>query len=173
VNFLKENRDPRLTVWIKPVDVQTVIEDRGGDKVYEMDANGKVKKYLRSIQSDADTSLFVGLPIALANPDNFNGNTGEDRNLVTNMDPSIYMIWASNPFVSYFKVLFRENCSAYHPGTFITASEVNFLSGEAFARAWISGSAVEYNKQCIQSSLHQYDIADKDVNVYNHVTHQI
>ncbi len=173
VNFLKENRDPRLTVWIKPVDVQTVIEDRGGDKVYEMDANGKVKKYLRSIQSDADTSLFVGLPIALANPDNFNGNTGEDRNLVTNMDPSIYSAGASNPFVSYFTGMFRENSSPYLPGTFITASEVNFLIAEAVVRGWVSGSAVDYFKQGIQTSLHQYDIADKDVSVYNNITHQI
>src|SRR5690606_40016473 len=92
---------------------------------------------------------------------------------VTNMDPSIYSAGASNPFVSYFTGMFRENSSPYLPGTFITASEVNFLIAEAVVRGWVSGSAVDYFKQGIQTSLHQYDRSEEHTSVYNNLNHHI
>lgn len=173
VDLLKDYRDPRLTVWIKPVDVQTVIEDRGDDKVFMIGDDGKVKKFLKVFQQDVDTSLFVGLPIAIANPDIYNGNNGGDRTIVTNLDPSIYGGGASNPFVSYFSSMFRENASPYLPATFLIASEVNLILAEAAVRGWISGSAEEYFKKGIQTSLRQYDITDGDLAVYNPTNHQI
>ncbi|NLB26783.1 MAG: SusD/RagB family nutrient-binding outer membrane lipoprotein, partial [Bacteroidales bacterium] len=173
VNFLKEKNDPRLTVWIKPVDVQTVIDDKGDEKVILIDENGKVKKYLRSLSEYVDTSLFVGLPIALANPDNYNGNSSDDRNAIGNLNPNIYSGGASNPYVSYFASMFRENTSPYLPGTFITASEVYLILAEAVVRGWISGSAEEFFKNGILTSLRQYDIFDGDLKVYNPVNHKI
>ena len=173
VDFLKENRDPRLTVWIKPVDVQTVIADKGSDKVFLMDDNGKIKKFLKTFNENVDTSLFVGLPIALPNPDNYNGNNGDDRNIVSNMDPSIYSGGAANPFISYFSSMFRENSSPYLPVTFLTATEVNFILAEAVVRGWISGSAEEFFKKGILASLRQYDVNNGDMAVYNPTNHKI
>lgn len=173
VNFLKETRDPRLTVWLQPVDVPTIIEDRGGDKVIMKDSDGKVKKFLKTFQEGADTSLFVGLPIALANPDNYNGNNGNDLSTIRNLDPSIYNSGAANPFVSYFAPMFRENKSPYLPGIFLTATEVNFTLAEAAVRGWITGSAEDYFRKGILASLKQYDVNDGDMRVYNPETHQI
>ncbi len=173
VNFLKEARDPRLTVWLKPVDVRTIIEDRGGDKVIMKDSDGKVKKFLKAFQEGVDTSLFVGLPIALANPDTYNGNNGNDLNTIRNLDPSIYSSGAANPFVSYFTPMFRENKSPYLPGTFLTAAEVNFILAEAAVRGWITGSAGEYFRNGIVASLEQYDVSNGDMRVYNPGTHEI
>lgn len=155
------------------MDVQTLIADKGSDKVIMKDENGKVKKYLKTFPEIGDTSLFVGLPIALPNPDNYNGNNGDDRNLVSNLDPSIYSGGAANPFVSYFSNMFRENTSPYLPGTFLTASEVNLLLAEAAVRGWISGSAEDYYKKGILNSLRQYDVTDGDLAVYNPTNHQI
>ncbi len=173
VDFLKDHQDPRLPVWISPVDVQTVIEDKGADKKYDINDQGRVVKYLKSLSQSVDTSLFVGIPIALTNPDIYNGNNGDDRTTVTNMDPSIYGGGASNPFVSYFSSMFRENSSPYLPGTFITASEVYFLLAEAAVRGWISGSVEEFYQKGIQASLRQYDIFDQEATVYNPVTHEM
>lgn len=173
VNFLKETRDPRLTVWLKPVDVPTIIEDKGDDKVIMIDSDGKVKKFLKAFQAGVDTSLFVGLPIALANPDNYNGNNGNDLTAIRNLDPSIYNGGAANPFVSYFAPMFRENKSPYLPGIFLTATEVNFILAEAAVRGWITGSAEDYFRKGILASLKQYNVNDGDMRVYNPETHQI
>lgn len=172
VDFLKNNRDPRLTVWMKPVDVQTIVGDKGGDKVFMKDEDGKVRRYVRSLQSGIDTSLYIGLPIAMPNPDNYNGNNGNDLNEIRLLDPNIYNAGAANPFVSYFAPMFRENNSPYLPGTFLTASEVNFTLSEAVVRGWISGSAEDYFKRGILNSLDQYDIRDGDLSVYNPRTHE-
>lgn len=173
VNFLKENRDPRLTAWINPVDVPTTIEDKGDDVVIMKDGNDKVRRYLKTLTPNVDTSLFVGLPIALANPDNYNGNNGNDLATIRGLDPEIYNAGAANPFVSYFTPMFRENTSPYLPGILLLATEVNFTLSEAAARGWISGSALDYFKDGIVTSLRQFGIEDGGGKVYNPENHAI
>ncbi len=173
VNYLKKNRDPRLTVWIKPVDVQTFIRDKGNEKVIMKDVDGSIKRYLKTMNANVDTSLFIGIPIALPNPDIYKGNNGNDRNTVKALNPAIYSAGAANPFISYFTSMFRENTNPYLPAGFINAAEVNFLLSEAAVRGWISVSAEEYFKKGILSSLREWGVNNGDLRVYNPVTHKI
>src|SRR5690606_27487552 len=48
VDFLESHADPRLTVWFQPVQVQTLVRDKGADVVIEKDSEGHVKRYIRS-----------------------------------------------------------------------------------------------------------------------------
>ncbi len=173
VNLLKENRDPRLTVWIKPVEVQTVVEDKGSAQVIMKGDDGKVKRFIKEFNKNADTSLYVGMPIAAPNPDIHNGNSGSNLNAVIGLDPSVYSSTGANPFVSYFASMFLEDNNPLLPGIFLVASEVNLILAEAAARGWISGSAEEYFKKGIQTSISQYNINDGDPVVYNPDNHKI
>ena len=173
VNYMKENGDPRLTVWIKPVDVQTFIADMGDEKVIMKDDDGSIKRYLKTMKENVDTSLFVGMPIALPNPDNYNGNNGNDRNTVKALNPSVYSAGASNPFISYFTSMFFSDTNPYLPARFLTATEVNFLLSEAAVRGWISVSAEEYFKKGILTSLREWGVNNGDLRVYNPLTNKI
>lgn len=173
INFLKNNHDPRLTVWFRPVDVPTIIRDAGADEVIMKDTDGKVKRFLKTYQEGVDTSMYVGLKVALPNPDTYNKKTPAAVNTVKTLDPAIYTAGAANPFVSYMANMFRDNTNANLPVVFISASEVNFTLAEAAVRGWIPGSAVDYYTQGIRSSFNQYKISDGDNKVYNPQNHQI
>ncbi len=173
INFLKNSHDPRLTVWFKPVDVPTIIRDAGADEVIVKDTDGKVKRFLRTYQEGVDTSLYVGLKVALPNPDTYNKKTPAAVNTVKTLDPAIYTAGAANPFVSYLANMFRDNANANLPVVFISASEVNLTLAEAAVRGWISGSAVDYYTKGISTSFNQYGISDGDKKVYNPENHQI
>ncbi len=173
INFLKNSHDPRLTVWFKPVDVPTIISDKGADEVIMKDTDGKVKRFLKTYQPGVDTSLYVGLLVALPNPDTYNKRTPASVNLVKSLDPAIYTAGAANPFVSYMASMFRDNTNPLVPQVFISASEVNFTLAEAVVRGWIAGSAIDYYKNGISTSLDQYKIANGDNKVYNPQNHQI
>lgn len=173
INFLKNSHDPRLTVWFKPVDVPTIIRDAGADEVIMKDTDGKVKRFLRTFQEGVDTSLYVGLKVALPNPDTYNKKTPAAVNTVKTLDPAIYTAGAANPFVSYLANMFRDNANANLPVVFISASEVNFTLAEAAVRGWIPGTAVDYYTKGISTSFNQYGISDGDKKVYNPENHQI
>src|SRR5690606_25815139 len=173
VKFLENNKDPRLTVWIRPVDVQTLVRDKGSDEIIMKDPDGKVRRYIKSYHEGIDTSLFVGLPIADPNPALYNDWSSVQNSQISQLDPDIYVGSASNPFVSHLTAMYRENSDPLVKSVFITAAEVNFLLAEAVVRGWISGSALDYYKQGILASLSQYDIKDDDQKVYNTSTHAI
>lgn len=171
VNFLKDQYDPRLPIFFRPVEVQTLVRDKGADKVIARDESGVVKRYVKSYSPALDTSLYVGLKIALENPDIYNENTGEDRTAAVALNPAIYNSGATNPFVSYIGTMFRDNKPSLVKTVFISASEVNFLIAEAVARSWVSGNAEDYYWKGIAESLSQYAITDGAAKVYNKVTH--
>ncbi len=173
VNFLKNNEDPRLTVWFRQVDVQTLIRDKGGDRVILKDSDGKVRRYFKTDHADIDTSLYVGLGIAMPDPNSSNGKDQGQITEASSLDPSIYSSAASNPFVSYLSDIWGEDSNPLVKAVLISAAEVNFTLAEAVVRGWISGSALDYYKEGIKASMTQYGIATGDRKVYNTQTHQM
>ncbi|WP_170982896.1 SusD/RagB family nutrient-binding outer membrane lipoprotein [Dyadobacter frigoris] len=173
VDYLKVRNDPRLTVWFKPVDVQTLVRDKGADVVIATDAAGKVKRYIKSYQTGIDTSLYVGLKIALTDPDSYNNNVAAQRTQAAALSSSVYNSGAANPFVSYLGTIFRTNTDPLIKSVFISASEVNFILAEASSRGWIKGAAPDYLVAAVSASMDQYSIANGDVKVYNPSTHAI
>ncbi len=172
IDFLKNQNDPRLTVWFRPVEVQTLVRDKGAETVFAKDdESGDVKRYIKSYQQGIDTSLYVGLKIALVNPDIYNENIAAQRTEALKFNSAIYNSGAANPFVSYLSPMFRENTHPLVKTVFMSAAEVNFILAEAAARGWISASAENFYWQGIAASLAQYGIADGDVKQYNKVTH--
>lgn len=172
VDFLKSHRDPRLTVWFRPVEVQTLVRDKGADVVIEKDAEGHVKRYIRSYKDGIDTSLYVGLKIALSNPDIYNDNNAAQRTEAGALDESIYRGGAANPFVSYLSPMYRTDTHPLVKSIFISAAEVYFTLAEAASRGWIGGSAADYYLQGVSASLDQYGVADGDPKVYDTATHR-
>jgi hypothetical protein len=173
VDYLKEKRDPRLTVWFKPVEVQTLVRDKGADVVIAKDAAGVVKRYVKTYQTGIDTSLYVGLKIALTDPDSYNNNLAAHRTQAVTLNSAIYNSGATNPFVSYLGTIFRTNTDPLVKSIFISAAEVNFILAEGASRGWITGAAVDYTLAGVSASLDQYAIASGDVKVYNPVSHAI
>ena len=173
INYLKVRKDPRLTVWFRPVEVQTLVRDKGAAVVIAKDDAGSVKRYVQSYQAGIDTSLYVGLEIASSNPDIYNNNVAAQRTQAVALNSTIYNSGAANPFVSYLGSIYRANTDPLVKSIFISAAEVNLTLAEAAARGWITGSAVEYASAGVAASLDQYGIANGDVKVYNPVTHAI
>ncbi len=173
VDFLKQQQDPRLTVWFRPVEVQTLVRDKGAPIVIEKDASGNVKRYMQTYKQGIDTSLYVGLKIALADPDSYNDNLAAHRTEASAIDSDVYNSGAANPFVSYLGAIYRENTHPLVKSIFISAAEVNFTLAEAAVRGWIPGSPDAYYLAGIAASLEQYGIADGDARQYDPVTHQV
>lgn len=171
VDYLKTRLDPRLTVWFRPVEVQTLVRDKGADVVIAKDAAGVIKRYLKSYQSGIDTSLYVGLKIALTDPDGYNSNTAAHRTQAVALNAAIYNSGAANPFASYLGTMYRTNTHPLVKSVMISAAEVNFLLAEAALKGWIAGDGWAFAAAGIQASLIQYGIANGDLKVYNPVTH--
>lgn len=173
VDMLREKGDPRLTVWFNPVEVPTLIGDRGADRVIVKDNDGKVRRYFKTYHAGLDTSLYVGMAIAMADPDSRNEKDQSQVTEAAALNPAIYTGSAANPFVSYLADMWGENTNPLVKTVLISASEVNFTLAEAVVRGWISGSSLDYYKKGIQASLDQYAISNGDKKVYNRKTHQI
>jgi len=173
IDFLKSHKDPRLTRWIRPVDVQLVVRSTGTDEgLIVKEADGKVKRYLKNYTAGIDTSLYVGLPPAHPTPSSYNKNDAAILSKIKEVAPAIYVDAAANPFVSYLADSYAKDSDPLVKSIFITASEVNFILAEAAVRTWISGSALDFYKKGITESLVQYGITDGAQMVYNPVNHK-
>jgi hypothetical protein len=172
INFLKENNDPRLTVWFRPTEVQTLVRDMGGDVVIKKDENGVVKRYIKTYREGIDTSLYVGLKIGLTNPDGYNDNKADYLREAAALDNAIYKSGAANPFVSYLAAMYRQDKNPLVKSIFISAAEVQLTLAEAALKGWIAGSAQDYYLAGIAASIEQYGINDGDAKVYNPGTHK-
>lgn len=173
VNALKKDADPRLTVWVRPVDVQIVVKDVGADDKIQLDADGKVRRYLKTYAPGIDTSLYVGLPAAQPNPDAYNKNSASVVSTVKGLKSTIYSEGAANPHVSYLADIYQKNTDPLIQCVFISAAEVNFILSEAAVRGWVTTPAAESYKKGITESFNQYKIANGDKKVYNTRTHQL
>ena len=173
IDFLKTHKDPRLTRWIRPVDVQLVVRSTGTDEgLIVKEADGKVKRYLKSYTAGIDTSMYVGLPAAHPTPSSYNKNDAAILSKIKEVAPTVYVDAAANPFVSYLADSYAKDTDPLVKSIFITASEVNFILSEAAFKTWISGSALDYYKKGITESLAQYSITDGAQMVYNPVNHK-
>lgn len=170
VNELISLNDPRLTTWVRPVDVQL---KQGNTNEIVME-NGSVKRYtdldIDAINNDGDkendinTSLYVGLAVALTSPNDFNlgGTVNDYRDMILALDESIYLGGASNPHASYLTDMYAENSNDLVQSVFMNSAEVDFTLAEASVRGWITGDAYDYYKSGIEKSFDQYAIADGD-----------
>ena len=173
VDFLKEQGDPRLAVWFRPVDVQTLVRDKGADVVIAKDSDGRVKRFLRHEDPDIDTSLFVGLKIALTDPNSYNGFDAAQLTEANLLDPSVYNGGAANPFVSYLAPMYRAIADPLVNTVMLSAAEVHFMLAEAAERGWIQGDVLEEYLAGVFASLEQYGIADGTAQVYEPETHRM
>lgn len=172
VNTLIELKDPRLSKWVKPVDAQLV---QGTTNKIVME-DGRIKRYLdidiNAINTDANkendinTNLFVGLPIALSAPNDYNlgGTISDVKTELASLNSSMYLNAAANPHASYLTDMYSENSHPLVKSTFMNAAEVQFILAEASARGYITGNAYDYYKKGIELSFDQYEIADGDTN---------
>lgn len=172
VNDLTDLKDPRLTKWIKPVDAQLV---QGTTNKVELESN-RIKRYVDidinalnnddNLENDINTNLFVGLPIALSAPNDFNmgGTLSDVKNDISNLNQNIYLNAAANPHTSYLADMYSENSHELVKSIFMTSAEVKFLLAEASTRGYINNNAYEYYKAGIELSFNQYQISDGDVN---------
>ncbi|NJB81824.1 SusD/RagB family nutrient-binding outer membrane lipoprotein [Wenyingzhuangia aestuarii] len=172
VKDLTELKDPRLTKWIKPVDVQ--LAQGATNQVVE--EAGKIIRYvnidINAINTDADkendinTDLFVGLPVALSAPNDFNlgGTISDYKNDISNLDTTIYLNAAANPHASYLTDMYAENNHPLVKATLMNVAEVQFILAEASARGWITNNAYDYYKNGIKMSFEQYEITNGDDN---------
>ncbi|GAA5220155.1 SusD/RagB family nutrient-binding outer membrane lipoprotein [Membranihabitans marinus] len=172
VDFLRINEDPRLTTWVRPVDVQLVVGDNGSE--YGIGEDGRVKRYLPNYQEGIDTFLYVGLDIAMKEPDSWNLRPSMDFAAVKALDDKMYLEQGANPHTSYLADMYAENSHPLVKSILMTYTEVNFLLAEAFHKGWISnGSAVDYYIAGMEASLDQFDIQDGSTSVYNSTNHQL
>ena len=168
IDELVNSNDPRLTTWIKPVDVQ-ILQGVTNEIVLE---NELVKRYIDldidainndgNPENDINTSLFVGLPIALTSPNDFNlgGTVNDVRDDILALDENIYLGGASNPHVSYLADIYAENSNPLVQSVFMSCAEVKFILAEASFRGWIGGNTYDYYTDGIEKSFEQYKITD-------------
>lgn len=172
VDFLRNHKDPRLTTWVRPADVQLMVRDNGTE--YGIGSDGRVKRYLTSYQEGIDTFLYVGLEIAMKEPDSWNLRPSLDFGAIRALDGDMYLEQGANPHTSYLADMYAENANPLVKSILMTYAEVNFLLAEAYYRGWIrNGSLSEYYAQGIEASLDQFKIADGSPSVYNSTTHEL
>ncbi len=168
VNELISLNDPRLTTWVRPVDVQ--LKQGASNEIVMED--GVVKRYTDldidainsddNLENDINTSLYVGLAVALTSPNDFNlgGTVNDYRDMILALDENIYLGGAANPHASYLADMYAENSNDLVRSVFMNSAEVNFILAEASVRGWITGDAYDYYESGIENSFDQYAIAD-------------
>lgn len=172
VNDLIELKDPRLTKWVKPVDVQLA---QGNSNTVTIE-NNRLKRYVdidisalnndANLENDINTNLFVGLPIALSAPNDFNlgGTLSDIKNEVASLDGNIYLNAAANPHTSYLTDMYAENSHDMVKSIFMTSAEIQFILAEASIRGYINNDAYTHYKKGIELSFGQYQVVDGESN---------
>ena len=176
VNQLRSDLDPRLTMFIRPVDVQLQVRDNVTPGYVKL-SDGQIVRYIPSSTPDVDeldTCRYVGLPPALREPNLYNLYTVADLNTIKALNSSIYTDLAANPNVSYLADKYAEDQNDLVKAVFMSYAEVSFILAEARMKGWItSGSVVDYYQAGVVGSLRQYKIADGSKTVYDPVTHAL
>ena len=175
VNELRTNLDPRLTVFIRPVDTQLRVVS--GTAGYVKLPDGQI---IRNVPPSTpgvaalDTFRYVGLPPALSDPNLYNLYNGTDFNAIRALNPSIYYDLAANPNVSYLADKYAQDKNDVVKAVYMSYAELSFILAEARLKGWITtGTAVDYYQAGIVGSLRQYNIANGSLSVYNLQTHAL
>lgn len=168
VDAMREGMDPRLTTFIRPVDVQLKVSS--ATPAYQKLADGQI---IRNVPATAgiNTYRYVGLPPALQDPNLYNLSSSLDFNAVKELNGSIYTDLASNPSVSYLADIYAQNANPLVKAVFMGYSELNFILAEARMKEWITSStAVEYYQAAVSASMRQYGVEDGSIKVYDPAT---
>ncbi len=175
VNAMKINSDPRLTVFIRPVDSQLKVSTTATG--YVKQADGQVILNVSPSQvgtASIDTARYVGLLPALPAPDLYNLSGLTNWNNLKPLVPGIYFDVAGNPNVSYLADKYAQDKNDVVRTVYMSYTELCFILAEGRQKGWITTSeAVEYYKAGITASLRQYQIADGSKTVYNTKTHAL
>ncbi len=153
VDTLREFNDPRLPVWINPVEIQIVVEDPANATYTDEDITVGDKRYIHSDYADlieyekevgpVDPNQYVGLSPNLSDARFYNLYTTSQQ--------------GDNPHISYLADMYRENSNSQVKAVFMSYAEVCFIAAEAALRGWSAGNtAEEYYNRGVAASLGQY-----------------
>lgn len=173
VNTLVKNNDPRLELWINPVNVQWVADPslavavdpyirrngvimEGVQAMSELQLNAAIKagdKFTRHYnpnlyEGEIDTAKYVGLPVGLRQPDYYNNNPTPGQSV-------------QNQHVSQLTDMFRQATGPLLRARLATAAESHFILAQAALKGWNAGSAESNYYEGIKASLQTWGLADK------------
>ena len=175
VNELRTNLDPRLTVFIRPVDTQIRVTSSATG--YVKQADGQIIRNVSPATPNVaalDTFRYVGLLPALGDPNLYNLYTGTDFNAIKALNPAIYTDLAANPNVSYLADIYAQNSNSLVKAVYMSYAELSFILAEARLKGWITtGNAVDYYQAGVVGSLRQYNVTNGSNTVYNPKTHAL
>ena len=170
VDILAGLNDPRLKVWVAPVEKPWTTDPAlNGVTVNTTDPNGFAYtskwEYLdmnnATIAAQANNikdkdKLYVGFIAGMA-PDFKNGNGHYDTQTGGGN---------GNFKVSKFSQLFRQNKHNLLKATVMNADEVQFILAEAAAKGLITGNADTYYRKGIELSMKRWGVKDADIATY-------
>jgi hypothetical protein len=175
VNELRANLDPRLTVFIRPVDTQLRVTSTATG--YAKLPDGQVVRNIPPSTPGVaalDTARYVGLLPALQDPNLYNLYTGTDFNAIKALIPGVYFDLAANPNVSYLADKYAQDKNDVVKAVYLSYAELSFTLAEARLKGWITaGTAADYYQAGVVGSLRQYSIINGSVTVYNPQTHAL
>lgn len=170
VDKLLELNDPRLPIWVAPVEkpwtsdplkegVSVATTDPNGfaytSKWEYVDLSKAVIKAQENNILDKD-KLYVGFIAGMA-PDFKNGNGHYDTQTGG---------LNGNFKVSKFSTLIRQNKHNLLKATVMNADEVQFILAEAAAKGLITGNADTYYRTGITLSMKRWGVKDADITAY-------
>jgi hypothetical protein len=170
VDKLTDLKDPRLAVWIAPVENPwTTDKTKNGISVTTTDPNGFTYtskwEYLDATNKDiaaqasniTDTDkLYTGFIAGmLSDWKNGNGHYNTAAGGVV-----------GNFKVSQFSQLFRQNKHNLLKAQIMNSDEVQFILAEAAAKGLITGSADAYYRKGITNSLLRWGVKQADIDTY-------
>jgi hypothetical protein len=170
VDKLTVYNDPRLKVWIAPVETPwTSDPSLDGVEVSTTDPNGfsytstweyidrsKPEIRAQSVNLIDSNKLYVGF-IAGMNGDFKNGN-GHYNTQAGGV--------VGNFKVSKFSELLRQNSHPLLKAMIMNSDEVQFILAEAAAKGLISGDADAYYRKGITLSMQRWGVSDADITAY-------
>ncbi len=150
VDALKELKDPRLELWVAPVQIQLVVENPPYTYTDEDVVVGN-KRYIHDnasilIGKYYDTTKYVGIVPNIEDEYFFN-LTETQRD-------------GTNPSASYLTPMYQQNTNSLVKANLMTFTEVCFLKSEAAFRGWNTGggSAESFYTTGVKASLDYYKV---------------
>ena len=172
VDKLTELNDPRLKVWIAPVENPwTSNPAQNGVTVTTTDPNGftytstwelidrsnpEMAQYLTPDILLDSNKLYVGFVA---------GMPGDWKNGNAHWNTALGGAYG-NFKVSKFSQLFKQNSHALLKAMIMNSDELQFILAEAAAKGMITGSADTYYRNGIRFSMQRWGIPEADINTY-------
>lgn len=155
VDLLLRTNDPRLQRWVSPVrqkwdsDVSS-IKDSIVTNIYGESFSVQFRP--KPEDYTVDTSLYVGLPVGLANTVAMNYNKGDDKEVYHS---------ERSPYISMLHPRYRENTDAFLRMELMTYDEVAFILAEAALAggSGVDGNAEHYYRSGIAASMERWGVS--------------